>query len=212
MRYCVHAAPCLFFVGFHLATSPVFFAPLQRSPASHPSIAGALIHGGLHTLCPPWVRPSVSVRGTFDVPRSVARLICIGRVVGALLACGRRLSLPSRRLPAFPQRRQALQRLTSHTRRPRSSVCANARRNGVRAPLRSRSPRHASLLRLPLRGLPRFPSALVRSATLRARNANQRKPAQSVAVRLISVGRVSRVGPLRGCLRSRVNKEKVRTT
>lgn len=57
-----------------------------------------------------------------------ARLICIGCCFGALLGYGRRLSLPSPRLPSFPQRRQPLQPLCYATRRPSSAECGNPRR------------------------------------------------------------------------------------
>ena len=89
--------------------------------------------------------------------------------------------------------------LTSRTRRPHSPVCANARPSGVRASLRSRSPRHPSRMRrLPsfhrfpspcaLRYAPRTPtqaSQYVRSATLRAH-------ASPAGVQEISDGRTSR--------------------
>lgn len=81
-------------------------------------------------------RRSVGVRRTyapvaaFDAAPSLARLICIGRVVGALLACGRRLSRPALLGSLLPLRSPTC---CPHpcTRRPRSSVCANAQPAGV---------------------------------------------------------------------------------
>lgn len=83
-------------------------------------------------------RRSVGARRTsapvaaFDAAPSLARLICIGRVVGALLACGRRLSLPSLLGSLLPLRSPIFCPLPC-SRRPRSSVCANAHPAGVRA-------------------------------------------------------------------------------
>lgn len=105
------------------------------------------------------------------------------------------------RLPPF--RRMTLPRFFPCSRRPCSPVCANARPSGVRAPLRSRSPRHASHLRRRA-SFPRFPSALVRSATLRAhprKPAPLRAPLRSARASLagehgIADGRTSRLFPL----------------
>ena len=71
-------------------------------------------------------RPSRSAKS----PRGV---ICIGRVVGALLAYGRRLSLPSRRFPASPLPPESPATHFPCSRRPCSAVRANAHPIGVRA-------------------------------------------------------------------------------
>ena len=52
--------------------------------------------------------------------------ICIGRVVGALLECGRRLSLPSPRWEPSPLPAPSRSTLKQRTRRPLSDECANA--------------------------------------------------------------------------------------
>lgn len=66
-------------------------------------------------------------------PPPAGRLICIGRVVGALLAYGRRLSPPSRRFPAAPIPPESPATLFPCARRPCSADCANAQPSGVRA-------------------------------------------------------------------------------
>ena len=121
-------------------------------------------------------------------PASPAGDICIGRVVGALLAYGRRLSLPSRRFPASPLPPESPATPFPCARRPCSSVCANAHPNGVRAS--GGRARPATLLNCagfphslafhPLRGSlrsplrKRFPAPLVGSAALRPRHASPR--------------------------------------
>lgn len=94
-------------------------------------------------------------------------LICIGRVVGALLAYGRRLSLPALRPPATPLPPVGTPSLFPLSRRPCSPVCANARPHDACAVSRLRTHLYASHRRR-RPSFPRFPSAHVRSATLRA--------------------------------------------
>lgn len=118
-------------------------------------------------------------------PHPVATLICIGRVVGALLGYGRRLALPALRCPLSPLAAGTTAAPFQPARRPSLDECANARprvcAHDFRASysvarLRAHTP-CASLLR----GVP----ALWGLASLAP---NQRTPRE----RLITIGRVSR--------------------
>lgn len=151
-------------------------------------------------------------------PASPAGDICIGRVVGALLAYGRRLSLPSRRFPASPLPPESPATLFPCARRPCSAVCANAHPAGVRAsvgrarpatllncagfPLSLAFPPLRGSLRSPLRK--RLPAPLW--APLRSAHASQARVRGVCSVLL-----VHGVSGFAGKLRSRVNKKKFST-
>ena len=118
--------------GLHPALHiPPTLAPLR--PASHP------LHRVPVRLCEikrshvrrPALHSMFAARSM--VGKIAARGICIGRVVGALLAYGRRLSLPSRRFPASPLPPEIPDTLFLCSRRPCSSERANAHPSGVRA-------------------------------------------------------------------------------
>ena len=96
-------------------------APCAR-PAMRDKTFACTPAGPTFDIC----RPSRSAKS----PRGV---ICIGRVVGALLAYGRRLSPPSRRFPAAPIPPESPATLFPCARRPCSADCANAHPTGVRA-------------------------------------------------------------------------------
>lgn len=132
------ATPRISAIPSHMLTSlhpaqhiPPTLAPLR--PASHPlrRVPVRLCEINVRMYAGrPYIRYLPPVRWSAKSPRGV---ICIGRVVGALLAYGRRLSLPSRRFPASPLPPESPATLFPCARRPCSAECANAHPAGVRA-------------------------------------------------------------------------------
>lgn len=97
--------------AFRLASGTAYSSsPRAPSPRVPPDATCAV--PPMHCPCMNAGTPYKLAACPFDGHPLDARDICIGRIVGALLAYGRRLSLPSLRLRLLPFRRSALPRFS----------------------------------------------------------------------------------------------------
>lgn len=111
-------------------------------------------------------RPTFRLLAAFSRNIRPRGKICIGRVVGALLVCGRRLSLPSPRRPAFPKRLPSLHPIpAAHAAHTRPNALTLHSPGFVLLYGRARPATLSNCAGIPL--YLAFPR-LVRSATLRA--------------------------------------------